>query len=456
MVADNGSEQGPAQPIVGLAETQPAEQSNLVQPSYVARVSLCMLGDRVVNDDRKESLRKVVNALKADPRVKDLVDVNFEKVTLKRPKFASSGIDSKVDFYSGVPISPSVHIHALEISPALKFVVQIPQRLQIREGATEKSVPTDEYWVIWDGILLVVMWRYEGKRSYGTLGGVAVIKLLKEVAKEAEKIVHIQPCGPNCSYPFAHRDIQVASTHESVDNARQPMFKDTNRFLATLELSKEPAAPYDVASTVYSELFMASRWYARMRSEGEALQDIERGARDDLKYLLKIYHETTLLRPFVNPKSWKARWKLLGWRRDARRLIARLWLALSALESRRHDWANSKFSYDRVAERQGRNLIFRHEYEDEVNYVSAMDVSSIEASVEYASSHLDTRSVAVATTAGAIAGAVLGALVGGLIQLSNGPSATNPSSTPTISAHSTPQTPAVVHPTVSNSPSANH
>lgn len=456
MVADNGSEQGPAQSIVSLVETPAVEGSELAQPSYVARVGLCMLEDRIIKDDRKESLRKVVNLLKADPRVKDLVDVDFEKVSLKRPKFATSGIDTKPDFYSGVPISPSVHIHALEIYPALKFSVQIPRRLQMQKGATERSVPTDEYWVVWDGILLVVMWRYEGKHSHGLLGGTAVTKLLMEVAQEAGKVAHIQPCGPNCSYPFAHRDIEITSAPGSTDNRQLPTFKEANRFLATLELSKEPMAPYDVAATVYSEILLTSRWYARMRSEGEALQGIEAGARRDLKDLLKIYHETTLLLPLANPKSWKARWNLRGWRRDARRLIARLWLALSALESRRHDWANSKFGYDKAAERQGRNLIFRHEYEDEVNYVTAMDVSSIEASVEYAASHLDTRSVAVATTAGAVAGAVLGALVGGLIQLSDSPSNTNPSSTPTISAHSTAHSPAVIHPTVSNSQPANH
>jgi hypothetical protein len=406
----------PAQPIVSLVGSQPTEDSSLTQPSYVTRVGLCILEDRVVKNDRKESLQKVVTSLREDPRVKDLVDVDLEKATLRRPKFAAAGIDSKRDFDTGVPISPSVHIHALEIDPPLKFTVQIPRRLQIQKGASEESVPTDEYWVVWDGILLVVMWRYDGNGSYGTLGGTAIIKLLMEVAQKSGKAVYVQPCGPNCDYPFAHRDIRVVSTNEAEDG-QQPTFKETGRLLVTLELSSEPATPYEAASKVHSEVFLVSRWYARMRSDGEAIHDIEEAARGDLRDLLKIYHTATLFGPLVYPSSWKARWRLRGWRRNARRLIARLWLALSALESRRHDWANSKFTYEKVASRQGRGLIFRTEYEDEVNYVSAMDVSRIESSVEYAASHLDTRSVAVATTAGAIAGAIVGALVGGLIQL---------------------------------------
>jgi len=429
------------QPVISLDDRRPSQESSSGQPSYVARVGICMLNDQVVHDDRKDSLRKVIASLKADPRIKDLLDLDLKRVSLYRPKFATGGVDSIPDFFTGVPISPSVHLHALEIDPPLQFTVQIPRRLQVEEGLSERSAPSEEYLVVWDGIVLVVLWKLEGERPYGILGGAAVIRLLEEIAEKSGKSVYIQPCSPSCNYPFAHRDIQVISPGEQESPEQEACLKETDRWRVVLELGSKPRTPYDTASAVYSEVAFVSRWFARMRSDGKAMSEVERAARRDLRELLNIYHARTLVAPLSNPKSWKDRWKQRGWRSNSKRLVARLWLALSALESRRHDWANSMFAYDKTASRQGRGLIFHSEYEDQVNYVAAMDVSSIESSVEYAASHLDTRSVVVATAAGAIAGAIIGAMVAGIIQLANSPTTSSPNVTPTTSAHSAPRTP---------------
>jgi hypothetical protein len=425
--------------VVRLTDKRPNSGARAEQPAYAARVGLCMLKDRIIGDDAKASFRKVVESLRADSRVKELLHVDFEKVSLARPKFSIAGIDERADFSSGVPISPSMHLHALEMSPPLQFSVQVPRRVQAPQGGSEKSVPSDEYWVVWNGILLVVIWRYEGSRSYGELGGTVVLKVLGEVAKEAGKSIYTQPCGPNCNYPFAHRDIVISATASGVSE-EEASFTETSYGRAGVQLEVETATPYAVALSIFSRIRLAAWWFARMRSDGEAIGDIEKGARNDLKELLKLYHSRALIDSLMNAKSWWPRWKMRGWRRDATKLITRLWLALSALEARRHDWANSKFGYDDVARRMGCGLIFKNEYDDEVNYISSIEVSSIESSVKYASSRLDTRSVVVATATGAIVGAIIGATVGGLLQVANGSSSSTPSVTPSPT-HSAPLTP---------------
>lgn len=431
----------PQQPVIKLDERRSNGASNPERATYVARACLCMLEGRV-KDNRKESFQKVIASLKDDPRVKDLVAVDFENVSLRIPTFAAAAIDKKTDFPTGVPISASAHIHALEISPPIQFTVQIPRRLQVPKGASEKSVPSDEYWVVWDGILLVVLWRNEGERPYGILGGSAVVKLLKEIAKKSGKDTYVQACSPNCSYQFAHRDIQVISNAEPTSVSHT--FIETAEWSASLELDQNPA-PGVAAFEVFKEIRPISRTFAQLRSNGKTISDIEKAARDDLRELLKLYHSTTITGSSCNPKSWKAKWEARGWRRNARRLIARLWLALSALESRRHDWINTRHAYDRMAARQGLDLIFRLEYEEEVNYISAVEVSSIESAVEYAAGRLDTQSVVVATAAGAISGAIIGAIVAGLIHFAGSPATSSPSNTPSISAHVPSPSPTGLH-----------
>lgn len=421
------------QPVISLDVKRSTNKPSSGQPSYVARTGLCILEELTYEKDRKANLRKVIACLKDDPRVKDLVELDLKSVSLSSPKFFITNRESKPDFTIQAPISASVHSHALQISPPLQFTVQIPRRLQAPKGANADSVPSEEYWVVWDGVVVVVLWKCEDSpHPFGALGGVAVIKLLDEIVKKSDNAVTAQPCGPNCDYLFAHCDIQVVATDEQEDGRE---FKEAGRWRVSLEIGHEHAAPDAAASSVYRIIGLASRLFAHMRSDGKAISDIEESAREDLDELLEIYHTTTLIGSLVSPKSWKARWELRGWRRNAKRLIARLWLALSALEARRHDWANNKFSYDRAANSLGRNLIFRHEYDDEVNYISAVDVSSIESSVAYAASHLDTQSLVKTTAIAAIVGGIMGAVITGALQLASSPTTSSPSSPPATATH---------------------
>lgn len=381
--------------------------------------------------DLKQGLTKVLDILKSDPRVKHLGETHIEHVRLRAPSFADAGIDSKPDYGSKVPISPTVHIHALAVHPPIRFTVQIPRRVQIRGDANEESIPTDEYWVAWDGILLVVLWRPEGDNPYGSGGGLAVIKLLEDVAEKAGSSLHVEPCGPNCNYPFVHRDILLARVAgDDRTDDRRPAFEESGRWLSTLAVHDEPKSPYSAAALIFSQVRMVSYHYANLRSDGRAISETEKTARLDLRNLLAIYHDAAALGHIANPKSWKARWKQRGRKRQIERLIARLWLSLSAMESRRHDWNNSKLRYDKAASIQGLDQIYRHEYQDEINNVSALEVRSIEASVNYASSHVNNQSVVAATAIGAVAGAIIGALTAGLIQLAANPTPPNPAVAP--------------------------
>jgi hypothetical protein len=378
---------------------------------YVVRIGLCTLVETDA-DDEKDLLKKLSAALQKDTRVKDFVDLEPDKCRFFTPKIPASII--RVNRLSRGPESALAHAHAIEMNPPLQFTVQVPRRLQLPDWGKEDEVPSDEYWVTWDGIALAILWKLEGESSYGQIGGLSVINVLREAAKSSGCEVIAQPCGPNCNYLFAHRDVTVTTT---ADRDLQGTFEELDRWHAGFAIPESLATPYEAALAVHHAMGTASRWFALMRSEGKAISNIESSARQDLDDLLEIYHKTTLTGSLANPKNWKSRWKIRGWRREAKRLVARLWLALSALEARRHDWTNGKFVYSKEAATRGRSLIFKSEYDDEVNYISAIDVSSIESSVEYAASHLDTQSVVKATAISAIIGAIVGASITGFLQL---------------------------------------
>lgn len=422
-----------------MGNSQPANSINLValanetHASYMARAALCMLsGPR--NDTPEKEVEKVIELLRKDPRIREIWDVKDQATETRQLSLSSAGIDKHSAYPSGLPISDIRHIHVAQTRSPLQFSVQVPRRVQAGDG-NEDKIPSDTYWVAWDGVLLVVLWRHEEPGKPGALGGKIVIDILREIVRKTGQRLWIQPCGPSCNYPFAHRDILVLPLDSS---SSDPTFEKTGQWQVSVNLIGETDDAQASVAKLFAQLSRTATRYAELRSDGRAIEETEKSARKDLRELLKLYNRRAEAGSPWSIKSWPDRWRMRGWRRQAARLITRLWISLATLESRRHNWNTAKYYYEGAGREDSSIIVFEPEYEDQVNAVDSIEVESIDSSVKYAASRLDTGSVVSATAAGAVAGAVIGALVAALLQFSLGSSgsgANQPSTPRSPAAH---------------------
>jgi hypothetical protein len=408
----------------GTAEVEASEaiESEGDDLPYVGRVAICFL---TVSHDvsPKKAFGDITRELKNDPRVAS-IDVPSVTDPDSLLPFSVSTFDSDAEDDEMTP-DPYSHFHTFTFRSPITMHIRAPRRLQ-QTYSRFSDIPAEEYWVAWDGMALSVIWVPEkaaGKTgdtvTVGDLvdalspsGGLVVQQILKEAASKCDYDFHTVECSPNCDYTFLHADLVLQTVGpEQVTSFQEP---DERTSLTSVDLGVEHD-PYAALAELHSEIQFSARMFTLMRCANDAMIEIARFAHRNNARLLRLNYERANASAQGFWSSLVGNWKLRGWKRRARRYMARINLALSALEKLRMDWARYKPPYDSSAKDENNGAVFKNEYELSVEAMSTLQVSEVRSTVEHLTASLDTNSLVLATAIGAVAGAIIGALIGTLL-----------------------------------------
>ncbi|GAB3666075.1 hypothetical protein GCM10027596_33030 [Nocardioides korecus] len=273
------------------------------------------------------------------------------------------------------------------------------------------DVPTDTYFVAWDGITALVMWDREEETVLPTRsGGHVVIDILTDVLASAGGALYAQPCSPGCTNEFAHRVLRI----ERAVGPRMVGKVKTHGFPAADIHVHSENEPIGVAGDMMISLRQTAFFFARYKNLARRIQDLESAARSDVDRLLEVQYEQIRRAKL----KFGARAREIGKAREERSetkvLVARLWIALARLESFKREWDGMRRRFLESAEESGSLPMFQDDFGDDDHAVDSLDLSFIRAAIEQSASRYDTRVVALATGAGGAAGLV-GSMVGALL-----------------------------------------
>jgi len=293
----------------------------------------------------------------------------------------------------------------LRLDGPILFCVQVPKKNQ-PEHHGHDDFPSDTYWVAWDGVSAIVTWIQPDERV-PMAGGHVVEGILRSALRRLGCDLYVQACSPWCDNLFTHTVMHVLVDPE-VDE---------------LECTVRTALEVDVTVGLADndEELLMELWFglnrslesfAEMKNLGRRSVDLEDSARDTLSHLLKHYYEHATAGAQQGWKRMRALWSQRGWRREARQLMASLWLTLSSIESVHREWEEVHRSFISATESRGLVVLFDVDYREDAETVASLDVSHLEVNVQQIGTRLDNRSLAWATGLGAIAGGVAGLLAG--------------------------------------------
>jgi hypothetical protein len=390
---------------------------------YFARTAICFM--RVDDEGDDDALyQRLTRALKDDPRVETIDAPDQNEHSLSRPilsSFGSFASDDSVDLDEAP--DPFSHLHAFSFRNPIVLQVRSPRRLQ-QNYQSFNYIPADRYWAAWDGLTLVVLWELEDRgdsreseltsqdlrRATSPSAGLLVQDILKDAVDKCDEQFRTVPCSPNCNYPFSHADLVVKTIGESENT----LFHDpTAGYKVGVDLAADHS-PIEAVEALHRSLAFASKTFARMRSDGQTMEAASWQAHSDVSRLLEINYEQAVIgtRPFF--KSLRERWNARGWRREERRLVARISLELATIEHVRGGWSRSKKLYDDSAQKGNVGVTFSHEYELSLNAVSSLELAEAHAAIDRVTGSLDMRSLILVTAVASIIGAIVGALAASL------------------------------------------
>ena len=347
-----------------------------------------------------------MKALAEDPRVKSLDAASSNVVQLSDRRFVVPPRQPK-----GGPSAMRTegathgHNHALVISPPVKMHVQVPHRLQA-SSLMEQKVPSEDYWVAWNGVLLTVLWEHKSSRyPYGQAGGLVVLSILKDAAEKAGTYAKALSCGSNCGYPFAHSDLHIVVS-SSTNRTRLSPEK------GVVLLAEVPGAgsAEEVAANLLDDVAFSARMYATMRSHGRVILAAEDRARASAADLLQLQYSNAVAASLPLHQRLVYAIKNRGSGRRSSGFIASILFMLATMEENKREWVNAKLVFDQNSKAESYDLLFKREYPQEVNLITSLDTSGLRAAVSQTSLRINNRIIALATAGGAVAGGVLGAI----------------------------------------------
>jgi hypothetical protein len=121
----------------------------------------------------------------------------------------------------------------------------------------------------------------------------------------------------------------------------------------------------------------------------------------------------------LSPYPWsdrlRRRWQLRRWRYDCEEIISRLTMAHASIHQLREQWFAAVRRYDDSLSASGGVSVFTSDLDDDRQYVTGLELTLGERTIERAERRLDYRSLARASVLGALAGAVAGAAAGSIV-----------------------------------------
>ncbi len=344
-----------------------------------------------------EAIAKVIEALNSDPRVARVDKPKRIDEFISRNVVANDDLSDADALVSGGGSYPW-----FEIGQPILFKVHVPTKNQPRYGADLEDAPED-YLALWNGSLLMVFWEQEQDTLIPMQGGQVVRDLLREAIVAAG--FRAQVIGPS----FAHIDIRITSNASA-----GPVFTREGTWEVGLALV-QAWSPTGLAASAMMLCRQPAEAFYRSTATATRIHFVHAALSDDLVELLKLQmrRATVQLAP---PWAWIVqRWEIRGWRRSARRIMSRMWLASAQLERLRSEWEASILHLNDAVREIGGVNVFEVDTTGDRRDVEAINVKLPLDAIAYVASRLDNRDVVVATTLGALAGAVAGAIAGHLV-----------------------------------------
>lgn len=365
---------------------------------------LCRIGTIFLLSPEKREFSKyqedVCNALQGDPRIQ----------WVKRPKL-------NMDFCRHLAVYPDANesdtdeimhgsdaLRAVHLDRPIIFKMVVPIKNQPQHHHAD-DIPTDTYWVAWDGVVVMILWRHK-KKDLPRSGGQIVLQLLEEVCKTVSLGVLNQACSPACSNVFMHSDL-IVNQVEELDEAR---VLDADR--TTVEIATPfNEQPEDVLIDLFFAFGRPSLYFARQKNLGRRIIDLETEAWGRASHLISHYAAHAQASALPIKDRIVARWRNRGWRSEVRSLSAQTWVCMTGIELMLRKWKELKNDFSDAATEHSCMPVYETDYTDDVAIIESIDLSRLESMSTQVESRLDNRLISIATAGGAISGGITGALV---------------------------------------------
>jgi hypothetical protein len=268
------------------------------------------------SEKRIDRLREVLNQ---DARVITIADDDYPYPKYYRKIFYPSAHETDRNEILGASDGFSV----FQFLPSVQFQVQVPVKNQPKHENFD-DIPSDNYWVNWDGITVVVGWSQDGE-DIPLSGGHVVEQVLRACLEKMGDVLRVQGCSPGCKYLFLHTPIlavQGGGDGDTLVEFRKPEQGSTRHVEALVNV---PGDCSEVVEDIALELRGAAEDFADLKTSSRRLIDLEHIARAELAHLLNHYYMFARLsmlpawrrafKYWVN-RHWKRRarafWRLFG------------------------------------------------------------------------------------------------------------------------------------------------
>lgn len=380
-------------------------------PRYFARFGTALLDLRDRKFEPEENLDAIVNSLQRDSRVEEVFDYvgdhTWSSLRQMRPStehYCSECLLTGKDAYGVV-----------HFGGAIAFKLHVPKKNQpVINGAADS--PTDDYWVAWDGVSIIVLWSSGGASVPPMSAGHVAFDVISAAASNAQMEVHEQACSPGCKNRFTHGNISLSSgppessdikitTSEWIMDFEIPSLEDELQALDILE----------------AHLMYTGQVFATFKNEARRILELEEFAQILVSELL--VEES----PRYARGSASRRWRLLGFLKRlvtfsavrksfrVRGISSDLWLCMANIDLLMRQIAESEFDLTRSFDDEKSQGLFMKDLQRDMDALKRIDLGFARSAVEQSASRRDSRTVAASTILGALAGAVAGAIGAGVL-----------------------------------------
>ncbi|KQQ80988.1 hypothetical protein [Arthrobacter sp. Leaf137] len=392
------------------AEDAPLDLETVAIGHYFARFGTFFLAsfDEEDDDSIAAAHKAVLSSLRQDSRVQTLHSAPFRPHwSFCHPIYPSGRQATAERVLSGTD-----RVFALEFSDPLFIELRVPIKNQpVING--EADVPTDHYWVAWDGITAVVLWEAGpdeviAPRSAGHI----LDDVLKTAAEDAGFLVLQQACSPECKNMFAHRDLRLIQIPGNRGIASGFVAGD-DVGPASAIVERDGSAK-DVLRSICGTALPASLEFAFFKNYARRLFAMEDLAHELVTDLLGQDYAAIVRKR--RPLLKRALSRLL--RKDKKRgersvdeLIASLWLLMASKDVLAGTVAAKRRSFHIQAADYETELLYVADRREDEHRLELLNLDFVRSAIEQKSSRLDNRIIAWATACGAFA-AIIGAVIG--------------------------------------------
>jgi len=359
--------------------------------------------------DKQAAVDAFCGALNNDTRVIEIVR------PIINPDFTSAGYyypDSE-SADSGGLLTGKDAFKVFSLSNPIYFKAHVPKKNQPAFHG-HQDIPAEDYYVSWDGVCALVLWHQDDE--YVPLsGGHIVADILQTALVTTGAELTIQSCSPDCENIFFHTVMRINDEDERPDDANSSNLSMTRHIDGPASVDVYPPTSegdFDILEWLYLDLNIAVEMFAELKNTGRRILDIEELIRDELTHLLSHYyqHSSVAVKPPLLGLS--ERWKMLGWRREARHILAKLWLSMANIERLLRAWERTRQQFDNDIDGEKIQDLFARDYAIDARLIAAFDIEPVNSAIEQIAANLDNSAVVNATVLGALAGGLAGAIVG--------------------------------------------